>query len=138
MNIQTMPVFKGYANQLLILFKALFDNSLKFSKEGVGPVITITNEITSGEELKGINKKLTDKKFNCITFADNGIGFDNQFIDKMFRIFQRLHAQQSGYDGKGIGLAICQRIMANHEGYIIAHGEPQVGATFKLFFPIEE
>jgi light-regulated signal transduction histidine kinase (bacteriophytochrome) len=53
----------------------------------------------------------------------------------MFQIFQRLHNQQSEYDGKGVGLAICQRVMANHEGYILAHGHTEVGATFKLFFP---
>jgi light-regulated signal transduction histidine kinase (bacteriophytochrome) len=56
----------------------------------------------------------------------------------MFQIFQRLHQAESGYDGKGIGLALCQRIMANHEGYVIADGHSQEGACFKLFFPIED
>jgi light-regulated signal transduction histidine kinase (bacteriophytochrome) len=133
-----LPVIKGYDSQLKILFKALLDNSLKFTRQGVHPVITICCDVMNGYELSGINPNLLHKKFYRITCSDNGIGFDDQFITKIFRIFQRLHTQESAYDGKGIGLAICQRIMANHEGYIIAHGETGLGAQFKLFFPIEE
>ena len=66
---------------------------------------------------------------------DNGIGFDNKYIDNIFRIFRRLHTSQSEYEGKGIGLAICQRIMTNHEGYIIGTGTTGEGAKFKLYFP---
>ena len=133
---QSLPTIPGYENQLKILFRALLDNSLKFTRDGVKPVITISCEIVNGAELKDINANIKDKKFYRIICSDNGIGFDNQFISKIFRIFQRLHTQQSEYEGKGIGLAICQRIMANHEGYIIANGEPNVGAQFKLFFPV--
>ncbi|HXS37734.1 MAG TPA: ATP-binding protein [Flavipsychrobacter sp.] len=137
-SIGELPAIKGHPRQLSILFKALLDNALKFSREGVIPAISITNEIVNGEELIDINKKLSQKKFNRISISDNGIGFNNKFADKMFQIFQRLHNQYSGYSGKGIGLAICQRIMANHEGYILAHGHLEAGATFKLFFPIDE
>ena len=137
-DVYAMPVIKGYPNQLSLLFKALLDNSLKFTRESVNPVITLSCEIINGHELVSINPNLIHKKFHRIICSDNGIGFDNQFINKIFQIFQRLHAQESKYDGKGIGLAICQRIMANHEGYIIGHGEPGMGAKFKLFFPVEE
>jgi signal transduction histidine kinase len=135
---EVMPVLTGYPRQLHILFKSLLDNSLKFQRAGVEPAINIRADITDGEELKHLAPLLQSKKFHRITVADNGIGFDNQFISKMFRIFQRLHNQESEYEGKGIGLSICQRIMVNHKGYIVAHGHPDVGATFKLFFPIEE
>ena len=111
---------------------------MKFTRSGVKPVVHISFEIINGHELSGINPNLLDKKFYCITSSDNGIGFDNQFITKIFQIFQRLHTEQSAYEGKGIGLAICQRIMANHEGYIIGHGVPQMGAKFKLFFPLKD
>jgi len=111
---------------------------LKFTRTGVKPVITITYETITGHELVDINPNLLDKRFYRITCADNGIGFDNKYINKIFQIFQRLHAEESEYEGKGIGLAICQRIMANHEGYLIAHGEPLMGAKFKLFFPVTE
>ena len=116
----------------------MLDYSLKFTREGIKPVITISYEIINGHELEEINPNLMNRKFYRIICSDNGIGFDNQFISKIFQIFQRLHPQQSKYDGKGIGLAICQRIMANHEGYIMAHGQPQMGAKFKLFFPVED
>jgi light-regulated signal transduction histidine kinase (bacteriophytochrome) len=91
----------------------------------------------NGYELSEVNPALLHKNFYRITCSDNGIGFDNQFITKIFKIFQRLHNEESEYSGKGIGLAICQRIMANHEGYMIAHGQPNMGAKFKLFFPVE-
>ena len=137
-QIQELPEIRGYDNQLKILFNALLDNSLKFTRKGVHPVISICCDLMSGHELSTVNPNLLHKKFYRITCSDNGIGFDNQFINKIFRIFQRLHTQESAYEGKGIGLAICQRIMANHEGYIIAHGETGLGAQFKLFFPVEE
>jgi len=137
-SIGDLPEIKGHPRQLSILFKALLDNSLKFTRDGVTPAISVTNEEVNGEELIDINKKLSQKKFNRISISDNGIGFDNKFANKMFQIFQRLHNQYSGYSGKGIGLAICQRVMANHEGYILAYGHPEAGATFKLFFPIDE
>ena len=136
-DVQPLPDVNGYDTQIKILFKALLDNSLKFTRDGVNPVITISCDVINGHELSEINPKLLNKEFYRIICSDNGIGFDNQFITKIFRIFQRLHNQQSNYEGKGIGLAICQRIMANHEGYIIAHGEQGMGAKFKLFFPVE-
>jgi len=137
-QLNRMPVINGYHNQLKLLFKALLDNSLKFVRPGIQPVITFSSEIINGNELAQINPNLLHKKFYSITISDNGIGFDNQFMDKIFGIFQRLHNQQSEYDGKGIGLAICQRIMANHEGYIMAYGEVNKGASFKVFFPVDE
>ena len=124
--------------QMEMIFTNLLDNALKFTREGVNPVITITCDKINGHELSDINPNLLHRKFYRITCSDNGIGFDNKFINKIFRIFQRLHTQQSDYEGKGIGLAICQRIMANHEGYMIAHGELNMGAQFKLFFPVED
>jgi len=137
-NVQNLPVIKGYRSQLKILFTALLDNSLKFTPEGVKPMISIEWAYTNGLEIADKNPNLAKKKFIRITCSDNGIGFDDQYISKIFMIFQRLHPVESEYKGKGIGLAICQRIMANHEGYIIAHGEPQIGAKFMLFFPVED
>ena len=137
-DVQSLPVIAGFDNQLKILFKALLDNALKFSRDGVAPVVTICCDVITGFELLDINPNLSDKKFYRISCIDNGIGFDNKFITKMFRIFQRLHNEESDYEGKGIGLAICQRIMANHEGYLVANGTPGKGAEFKLFFPIED
>ena len=135
--VKLLPIISGYENQLKILFNALLDNALKFSRKGISPVITISCDIVLGHELNDINVSMEHKKFHCICVSDNGIGFEKQFIAKMFQIFQRLHHVEDGYDGKGIGLAICRRVMANHEGYILASGAPDIGATFKLFFPLE-
>lgn len=137
-NSRDLPKVKGSLEQLSILFKALLDNAIKFAKENVPPEISVTSEEVNGEELAEINANLAKKHFYRITIADNGIGFDNKFGYKLFRIFQRLHNGEAQYEGKGIGLAICQRIMTNHEGHILAHGHIEMGATFKLFFPIEE
>ena len=134
---EVLPELVGYPRQFYILLKSLLDNSLKFTREGVDPIIAIRADKTMGDELMHVDRELASKQFYRITVSDNGIGFDNKFISKMFRIFQRLHNQESEYEGKGIGLAICQRIMVNHKGYIIANGHPDVGATFKLFFPVE-
>ena len=133
-----LPKIKGSLEQLNILFKALLDNAIKFSKEDTPPEISVSGDIVNGDELADINKHLARLRFHRITISDNGIGFDNKFAYKLFRIFQRLHNQQSQYEGKGIGLAICQRIMTNHDGHIIAHGHSDIGATVKLFFPVED
>ena len=136
-EIKLMPLINGYEQQLKILFNELLDNALKFSRKGVKPMIIMSCDTTNGHELADSNPSLERKKFYRITISDNGIGFEQQFISRMFGIFQRLHQQDAAYEGKGIGLALCQRIMANHDGYIIAHGEPNMGARFMVFFPVE-
>ncbi|MBA3829415.1 MAG: CHASE3 domain-containing protein [Taibaiella sp.] len=136
-STNTLPEISGYPDQLLILFRALLDNALKFSRPGIEPLISVNSEeCIADAALEKINPGTKNKKFHVVTITDNGIGFDNKFSEKMFQIFQRLHTQQSEYTGKGIGLAICQRIMANHEGYILGYGNIGIGATFKLYFPI--
>jgi light-regulated signal transduction histidine kinase (bacteriophytochrome) len=76
-----------------------------------------------------------DQSYYCVTISDNGIGIDNQYVENIFRLFRRLHSSQSNYEGKGIGLAICQRIMTNHQGYITGEGNNE-GASFSMYFPI--
>ncbi|XZF14267.1 sensor histidine kinase [Chitinophagaceae bacterium MMS25-I14] len=127
---------QAFPGQLHILFKALIDNAVKFSKEQGPSKIVISGEMADEAELGDMRKTHMDKKFYRVSVSDNGIGFENKFMDKMFFLFQRLHNQQAGYEGKGTGLAICQRVMANHKGYIIASGHPDAGATFKLYFPM--
>ncbi len=136
-RLSQLPVVQGYPAQLQLLFKALLDNALKFSHEDIPPLITVTTSKVDGAELVEINQALTGRTFYRISITDNGIGFNNKFMHKMFLLFQRLHNQQSMYEGKGAGLAIAQRVMANHSGYILAHGHPNAGATFKLYFPTE-
>lgn len=135
-RVEQLPTLKCYGSQLKILFKALLDNALKFVKEETKPEIYVSYKVVSGAEIADSNRQTLNQQFHCISIADNGIGFDNKYISNIFKIFRRLHTADSTYEGKGIGLAICQRIMANHEGYIVGIGVPDKGATFKLYFPV--
>ena len=132
-----LPTIHGYPNQLILLFKALIDNSIKFSQPDIPPRIHIYGNPSSQDELVAFHIGNTSAKFIKITLRDNGIGFDNEFSGKMFGIFQRLHSQYSEYDGKGIGLAIVKRVMTNHNGFVFANGFPMTGAEFILFFPVK-
>jgi signal transduction histidine kinase len=133
-HVGQMPSITGYEQQLAMMFKALLDNAIKFAKPGVPPVVTIQWVTTNGEELVHIDWRLAKKTFIRISIQDNGIGFNNEFSSKMFLIFQRLHAN-SEYEGKGIGLAIVERVMTNHNGFVIANGQVDKGALFNLYFP---
>jgi signal transduction histidine kinase len=130
-----LPAVNGSTVQLSLLFKSLFDNSFKFAKPGESPVIKITYQQVDGHLEPDTH--LTGRHYHKIIMKDEGIGFNNEFAEKIFMIFQRLHTQQSGYRGKGIGLAIAQRIMTNHNGLIMARGMINDGATFIMYFPVD-
>lgn len=130
-----LPVIEVIPSQMLQLFTNLIDNALKYSRVGVPPVIKINSLIVPGEMVTGSGFKKIER-FHCITITDNGIGFDQQYSNKIFEIFQRLHSK-SEYSGTGIGLTICKKIIQNHNGYITATGIPGRGSSFSLYFPIE-
>ncbi len=90
-HIGQLPSITGVRKQLFLMFKSLIDNALKFSKPGIPPVVTIQCVQTTGEELVHIDKKLQRKSFIRISVQDNGIGFNDEFNQKIFLIFQRLH-----------------------------------------------
>lgn len=135
-TIANLPVIAGYESQLKILFTELIENSLMFSNDNISPTIQINCSLVKGKEIAGKDKLSNNNGYYKIDVIDNGIGFDNQYITKIFRIFQKLQTDINHYEGKGIGLAICQRIMANHDGFIVADGKPSEGATFSLYFPV--
>jgi PAS domain S-box-containing protein len=113
----------------------LISNSLKFAHEDVPPVIKINYEIKKGKGLH--NDKLNPNADYChITFSDNGIGFEQQYSQRIFEVFQRLHGKEV-YQGTGIGLAIVKKIVDNHNGLISASGKPNEGATFNIVFPVK-
>ncbi len=126
----TLPVIQGIPLQLNQLFLNLFSNSLKFSKNE--PVITISSRILSDKEVRQRDYLHTRVRYVEITFADNGIGFEQQYADQIFTIFQRLHDKKS-YEGTGIGLALCKKIVENHHGFITAKSELGKGATFYIY-----
>jgi len=129
-----LPVINGIPFQLQQLFSNLLSNSLKYSKENVAPIIDIGySEIIAKTET--ILKEKTLKKYYKINFTDNGIGFEQEYAEKIFLLFNRLHGKTE-YQGTGVGLAICKKIVENHKGYIFAFGEPGKGATFSIYLPV--
>ncbi|MCE3228185.1 MAG: sensor histidine kinase [Bacteroidetes bacterium] len=128
-----LPVVRGKRTQLGQLFSNLISNSLKFSKED--PVIRIESTLVKREEIVNEKEKLKYKNYYKITFSDNGIGFEQQYDKVIFSLFQRLHGKQD-YAGTGIGLALCKKIVENHEGVINTVSEPGKGATFNVYLPV--
>lgn len=100
-TISTLPVLRGYPHQLHILFRELLDNALKFSQPDMEPVITITANQLRGDQLLAKDKKFENRNYLVINIYDNGIGFENEYAEKILVLFQRLHTQDSSYPGKG-------------------------------------
>jgi two-component system, chemotaxis family, CheB/CheR fusion protein len=115
------------------LIHNLIGNSLKFSKPDKAPHIIIKCEKVNGDKLN--NEKLSSKiNYLHIIYTDNGIGFDPEYNERIFEVFQRLHPDEE-YQGTGMGLAICKRIVENHNGIITATGELNKGARFDIYIP---
>jgi two-component system, chemotaxis family, CheB/CheR fusion protein len=115
------------------LLHNLIGNALKFSKPGLPPHILIQSSIKKGSQLK--NEKLTpDINYCHITVSDNGIGFENEYREKIFEVFQRLNGKEE-YAGTGIGLSIVKKIVDNHSGIITATSKINQGATFDIYIP---
>ncbi|WP_305952122.1 CHASE3 domain-containing protein [Emticicia oligotrophica] len=134
---QNLPTVKGIRIQLVQLFNNLISNALKYSKSGINPIIEIRYRQVLGKDITQINvgEAQQEKVYHKITFMDNGIGFEEKYREKIFTIFQRLH-NKNEYEGTGIGLAICRRILTNHNGYIVAEVKNDyVGAIFHVYLP---
>ena len=131
-----LPVIYGHRRQLQQLFQNLLSNALKYSKEDVSPLIQITCRKVKGQEIKtNISEGDKAKEFYLIEVRDNGIGFEPEYAEKIFQVFQRLHGR-SEYSGTGVGLAITRKVVENHGGYILGESEAGKGASFKVYLPV--
>nr|WP_294924399.1 ATP-binding protein [uncultured Flavobacterium sp.] len=130
----TLPVIKGIPLQLSQLFFNLIGNSLKFTRPDVSPVIFIHCSIASTEEIRAVHLK-EGASYYKIQFTDNGIGMKPEDTQKIFSIFQRLHGKNE-FAGTGIGLAMCKKIVQNHNGEIDASESNENGAIFNVYLPI--
>jgi light-regulated signal transduction histidine kinase (bacteriophytochrome) len=118
------------------LMHNLLRNALKFSSPKRLPRILINSRIVKGKGLD--NPKLVDATSYChISVSDNGIGFEPEYKDRIFEVFQKLHGREK-YDGTGIGLAIVKKIVENHNGFVTATGKLNKGATFDIYIPMPE
>ncbi len=125
-----LPTIKAIPILIQQLFMNLINNALKFSKKDVDPVIMI-----EGSE-KEISFESGPGLYHIITVKDNGIGFPVEMNESVFKLFSRLNPVKL-YEGSGIGLALCKKVMQLHNGHIKASGEQGVGAVFTLYFPSE-
>jgi signal transduction histidine kinase len=132
-EIRKLPVIEGYPSQLKQLFNNLLSNAIKFRRPDEAPHITVSSEELTGDQKIGMHLR-TGKTFYQITVKDSGIGFDQEFAQKIFQIFQRLHGKAE-YPGSGIGLAICKKIAENHKGLIYAVGRTGSGSEFSVILP---
>jgi PAS domain S-box-containing protein len=128
-----LPVISVVPSQFRQLFQNLLGNSLKFGRTNTPVNVKITHQFLEPDAVLGLHVQKANKYLK-LSMEDNGIGFDNEYGAKIFEIFQRLHGKTE-YEGTGIGLAICKKIMENHGGVIYASGEVGEGATFTMIFP---
>ncbi|WP_223807446.1 PAS domain S-box protein [Pseudanabaena sp. UWO311] len=127
LEVDPLPVVEADALQMRQILQNLIGNALKFLREGVTPVVQVRSRVyfEYGEDW-------------CeIRVIDNGIGFEQQYAERIFQIFQRLHGRKT-FEGTGIGLAICRKIAERHNGTLIAESEPEQGATFIFTLPIHQ
>jgi PAS domain S-box-containing protein len=132
-HADNLPQIEVIPTQIKQLFDNLLNNSIKFKKKDKRCVIHITCEKVTNLE-KDLHLLKNTKNYIKIIFRDNGIGFEKEYTEKIFQIFQRLHGK-SEYPGSGIGLAICKKIVENHDGVIFAQAAPLKGATFTVILP---
>jgi two-component system, chemotaxis family, sensor kinase Cph1 len=128
-----LPTVSGIHYQLKQLMEQLIDNALKFGKPNEAVSISLQYAQPSSEIVDQLGT--SPDNFFAIVIQDNGIGFENEFRSIIFRLFKRLNNETRGPQGTGIGLAICKKIMLNHEGYIWADSQPGQGSKFHLIFP---
>ena len=128
-----LPVLEVIPSQIKQLFNNLLSNSIKFRIADTPPVIHISCVKLDNADKTSYNLK-TGKEYYQLFIADNGIGFEPEYSEKIFQIFQRLHGKHE-YPGSGIGLAICKKIIENHTGIIYAHAELNSGSVFTVILP---
>lgn len=128
-----LPTLKVIPFQIQQMFINLLGNSIKYSKADVAPIINIKYKKINTNKIGNLVLP-TKKEFHQFTFSDNGIGFSQEYSQRIFELFSRLHNKDE-IAGTGIGLAICKKIVENHKGYILAKGKPGEGAVFEIYLP---
>ena len=131
LDVGDLPVVQAVASQMDHLFNNLISNALKFTRTGIQPSLCIKSRLVNGEAYAGLHP---NRPYFEITITDNGIGFDEKYLDHIFKVFQRLHGK-TAFEGTGIGLAICKRVVMSHHGYITARSQPNEGTTFVVVLP---
>ncbi len=143
LDLVDLPVVKADPFQMRQLFQNLLSNAIKFTSPGTTPAIRIKSQLLDRSEVPAgllsplsaeTDQNVVSDRYYQIDVTDNGIGFDPRHEDRVFQIFQRLN-NRSQYEGTGIGLAICKKIMERHDGAITVRSEVGKGSTFSVYLP---
>ncbi len=149
-RIGPLPQLEAVPAQMAQLLQNLIGNALKFRRPDVAPVVSVSARVVPGaaldpavlQRIRNHYPVMTTAEWNafrfcCLTVQDNGIGFEPEYADRIFALFQRLHGR-SQFEGTGIGLAVCKKIVSNHHGAIRATGAPDAGACFEIVLPVQQ
>ena len=129
-NLPCLDVNRGQIRQV---FQNIISNALKFSKKDQAPHIQISSKMLAEKSFDSVENR--DGAYCLISIRDNGIGFDEQYVHKIFSLFERLNSKDS-YEGTGIGLAITKKIIDKHNGMITARSREGEGAEFLILLPV--
>lgn len=133
-EVGPLPIIEADPLQMRQMVQNLLSNALKFHRAGVAPRVKVSAEVIAGETSEDMS---SGEQWCRLVVEDNGIGFDEKYLDRIFTVFQRLHGK-SEYEGTGIGLAVVRKIVLRHNGTITARSEPGQGAIFILTLPISQ
>lgn len=133
-EIERLPTIQADPVQMRQLFQNLIGNALKFRRPDEPPLVRVSGRFLHRRGQRPAGSRPEEESARILV-EDNGIGFDDQDAERIFGVFQRLHTREA-YEGTGMGLAICRRIVERHGGTITAHGKPGVGSTFEVVLPV--
>ena len=135
MRLGIMPAILGDRTQVKRLFQNIISNGIKFHKPDEKPVVEVRGHKEKSTVLNArFGLSLADPEYVVVSVKDSGIGFDEKYTEKIFTLFHRLHGRNE-YEGTGIGLSICRKIVNNHKGFITAHSAENVGSEFIIILP---
>jgi signal transduction histidine kinase len=132
--IGSLPTLAAVPVLMQQLFYNLISNAIKFKRKNDIPVVNISSEIIPASDLNAGNKYMENVTYHRISVSDNGIGFDEKYAEDIFLVFKRLHSYDE-FEGTGVGLSICKKIIDRHNGFITAHNNAGEGATFLIELP---
>ena len=132
--VDKLPTLSVNPSLIKPLFHNLIGNALKYSKKDTSPVVKISSEIST--QMNGKVNQVATPKYCRIYIQDNGIGFDQKYAEEIFGMFKRLH-HNSEFQGTGIGLALCKKIVEQHKGFISARSKVNEGSTFIISLPVQ-
>ncbi|MGN7821663.1 hybrid sensor histidine kinase/response regulator [Chitinophaga sp. 22536] len=134
-RVEKLPHIEAVPGQIRQVFQNIISNALKFSRKDLAPEIHISAETIAGSSVDGLSQ--ADGDYCRITIRDNGIGFNEKYLSKIFTIFQRLH-NADHYEGTGIGLAIAKKVIDKHQGIITATSVEGEGTAFIIVLPVQQ